>query len=196
MQSQVRELIQTMTLNEVILTIAYSTLTKRLGNIKYPKSSPDQEIIVLVQNPDESNYNTEKLQGKLVELKSRGVAKSRNAAIQYASGKYLIFGDDDITFVEEGLQECIAYFESHPDCSIIMAQTSDENGKLRKAYPRISYRFNSYHKFISCRLGRIKSTQLMCFFWISFTKFAILIRCLSHNYGAIRVRLKVGNAFL
>ena len=90
MQSQVRELIQTMTLNEVILTIAYSTLTKRLGNIKYPKSSPDQEIIVLVQNPDESNYNTEKLQGKLVELKSRGVAKSRNAAIQYASGKYQI----------------------------------------------------------------------------------------------------------
>jgi glycosyltransferase involved in cell wall biosynthesis len=146
MQSQVRELIQTMTLNEVTLTIAYSTLTKRLGNIQYSKSGPDREIIVLVQNPDESNYNTEKLQGKLVELKSRGVAKSRNAAIQYASGKYLIFGDDDITFVEEGLQECIAYFESHPDCSIIMAQTSDENGKLRKAYPKKAHklsRFNS-----------------------------------------------------
>jgi glycosyltransferase involved in cell wall biosynthesis len=146
MQSQVRELIQTMTLNEVILTIAYSTLTKRLGNIKYPKSSPDREIIVLVQNPDESNYNTEKLQGKLVELKSRGVAKSRNAAIQYASGNYLIFGDDDITFIEEGIQECISYFELHPNCSLILAQTSDENGKLRKTYPKKAHklsRFNS-----------------------------------------------------
>lgn len=138
MQSQVRELIRTMTLNEVILTIAYSTLTKRLGNIKYPKSHPDREIIVLVQNPDESNYNTEKLQGKLVELKSRGVAKSRNAAIQYTSGKYLIFGDDDIAFIEEGILECISYFESHPNCSLILAQTSDETGKLRKTYPNKS----------------------------------------------------------
>ena len=146
MQSQVRELIQTMTLNEVTLTIAFSTLTKRLGNIDYPKNGPEREIIVLVQNPDESNYSTEKLQGKLVELKGKGVAKSRNAAIQYASGKYLIFGDDDITFVEDGLKECISYLESHPECSIIMAQTADESGKLRKTYPKKSHklsRFNS-----------------------------------------------------
>ena len=108
-------LIQTMTLNEVALTIAYSTLSDRIRNIDYPKGNKEHEVIVLVQNPEEVSYSTEKLQGKLVELKSRGVAKSRNAAIKYASGKYLIFGDDDITFIEEGIAELISYFESHPD---------------------------------------------------------------------------------
>jgi len=138
-------LIQTMTLNEVALTIAYSTLSDRIRNIDYPKGNKEHEVIVLVQNPEEVSYSTEKLQGKLVELKSRGVAKSRNAAIKYASGKYLIFGDDDITFIEEGIAELISYFESHPDCSIILAQTSDESGKLRKVYPSRIHKLSKYN---------------------------------------------------
>ena len=145
MQIPVHELIQTMNLNEVALTIAYSTLTDRIPGINYPKKSHNHEVIVLVQNSDESSYSTEKLQGKLVELKCRGVAKSRNAAIKYASGKYLLFGDDDITFIEEGIAELISYFESHPGCSIILAQTCDEFGKLRKVYPSKFKKLSKYN---------------------------------------------------
>lgn len=134
-----------MNLNDVTLTIAYSTLSDRVSNINYTKKNNKWEIIVLVQNPDESSYGTEKLQGKLVELKSRGVAKSRNAAIKYASGRYLIFGDDDITFIDEGIVELISYFESHPHCSIILAQTCDESGKLRKIYPRKAHKLSKYN---------------------------------------------------
>ena len=75
MQILVLGLIQTMTLNEITLTIAYSTLNDRIRNINYPKSNKEHEVIVLVQNPEEVSYSTEELQGKLVELKSRGVAK-------------------------------------------------------------------------------------------------------------------------
>ena len=46
-------LIQTMTLNEVALTIAYSTLSDRIRNIDYPKGNKEHEVIVLVQNPEE-----------------------------------------------------------------------------------------------------------------------------------------------
>ena len=123
-----------MTNNEILLTFGFSTLANRLKNITFPASRDNREVIVLVQNPNHESYVFDSSSAKLVELKSRGVAKSRNAALKHATGKYLIFADDDITFDEKGIEELVAYFESHPECSIIMAQTSDETGALRKSY--------------------------------------------------------------
>ena len=123
-----------MTNNEILLTFGFSTLANRLKNITFPASRDNREVIVLVQNPNHESYVFDSPSAKLVELNSRGVAKSRNAALKHATGKYLIFADDDITFDEKGIEELVAYFESHPECSIIMAQTSDETGALRKSY--------------------------------------------------------------
>lgn len=124
-----------MTSNEVLLTFGFSTLSTRLKNITYPEQNDSREVIVLVQNPNEESYVFNTPKAKLVELKSRGVAKSRNAALKYASGKYLIFGDDDITFDENGITKLVQYFEENLECAILMAQTSDETGALRKSYP-------------------------------------------------------------
>lgn len=135
-----------MTSNEILLTFGFSTLSSRQKNITYPEQNERREVIVLVQNPHDESYVFDIPKTKLVELKSRGVAKSRNAALKYASGKYLIFGDDDITFDEDGIKSLIEYFEAHPECAIIMAQTSDETGALRKSYPTKAHkltRFNS-----------------------------------------------------
>ncbi|MFM8843888.1 MAG: glycosyltransferase [Actinomycetota bacterium] len=135
-----------MTSNRPLITFAYSTLSDRVKNISYPERHEDREFLVLVQNPNEASYVFDAPKTKMVELKSRGVAKSRNAALKYGSGKYLIFGDDDITFDEVGLNKVIQYFEANPDCDIVLAQTSDETGELRKSYPNKSHsltRFNS-----------------------------------------------------
>lgn len=135
-----------MTTSDIKLTIAYSTLAERSKNISFPKQSSEREFLVLVQNPNQTAFDDRSDAAKLIELKGKGVAKSRNAALKYGSGKYLIFGDDDITFNESALDELVAYFESNPDCAIIMAQTSDESGALRKSYPKKSHkltRFNS-----------------------------------------------------
>ena len=135
-----------MTLNEIKLTIGYSTLASRIKKITFPEKKQDREIIVLIQNPDEQSDVFDPANAQLVELKSRGVAKSRNAALKYASGEYLIFGDDDITFDESGLTTLIDYFDNHPECAIIMAQATDETGTLRKNYPSKSHsltKFNS-----------------------------------------------------
>jgi glycosyltransferase involved in cell wall biosynthesis len=134
-----------MSTSEVLLTVGYSTLSNRVKNITFAESTEKREFIVLVQNPNEESYVFDTPQAKLVELKSRGVAKSRNAALKYASGKYLIFGDDDITFDENGISTLIEYFESHPECSIILAQTSDEAGNLRKNYPTKSHKLTKYN---------------------------------------------------
>ena len=117
-----------------VLTIAYSTLPSRIKSIKFPNPQEDREVLVLVQNQDESSYVFNARAAKLVELKNRGVAKSRNAAIDRASGKYLLFGDDDITFDEGGIATAVTYFENNPDCSLILARAIDESGNLRKNY--------------------------------------------------------------
>lgn len=131
--------------SEVLLTFGYSTLSNRVKNLTLPQRSENREFIVLVQNPNEESYVFDKPQTKLVELKSRGVTKSRNAALKYASGKYLIFGDDDITFDESGISTLIEHFESHPECSIILAQTSDETGTLRKSYPSKPHKLSKFN---------------------------------------------------
>ena len=135
-----------MTASEVKLTIAYSTLSNRAKNIKFPQRTKEREFIVLVQKSSESDDELTFPESKIIGLKNRGVAKSRNAALKYGAGKYLIFADDDITFNEAGLERLVEYFEAHPDCSIIMGQTVDETGVLRKTYPSKPHsltRFNS-----------------------------------------------------
>lgn len=134
-----------MTSNEILLTFGFSTLSTRLKNISYPEQNDTREVIVLVQNPNEESYVFNIPKTKLVELKSRGVAKSRNAALKYASGKYLIFADDDITFDENGITKLVEYFEAHPECAIIMAQTSDETGALRKEYPAKAHKLTPFN---------------------------------------------------
>ena len=117
------------------LTIAYSTLPARLKGITYPEQRSDRELLVLVQNVDEDSYVFTEKSAKLVELKNKGVAKSRNAALDRASGEFLLFGDDDMQFIEPGVEAALAYFKSNPDCAIILAQAIDETGELRKKYP-------------------------------------------------------------
>ena len=145
MRAQIQELLRIMKQSEVELTFGYSTMSNRVKNLQLPHKSDDREFIILVQNPNEESYVFDVPQSKLVELKSKGVAKSRNAALKYASGKYLIFGDDDITFAEEGIKTLLQYFEENPQCSIILAQTSDETGILRKSYPTKQHKLTKYN---------------------------------------------------
>ena len=145
MRVRIHELLRIMKQSEVELTFGYSTMSNRVKNLQLPHKSENREFIVLVQNPNEESYVFDVPQSKLVELKSKGVAKSRNAALKYASGKYLIFGDDDITFAEEGIKTLLQYFEENPQCSIILAQTSDETGILRKSYPTKQHKLTKYN---------------------------------------------------
>jgi glycosyltransferase involved in cell wall biosynthesis len=117
-----------------LLTIAYSTLPNRVKAIVFPERRADREVLVQVQNPQEISYVVSEKSAKIIEMRSVGVAKSRNAAIERASGKYLLFADDDITFSEAGIAEALEYFEANPDCAIALTQAKDDSGALRKEY--------------------------------------------------------------
>lgn len=117
-----------------LLTIAYSTMAPRVRNIQFPDRREDREILVLVQNENEASYVISEPKARLVELKNRGVAKSRNAAIDRASGKYLLFADDDVTFSEPGIDSAVKYLEENQNYAIVLTRAVDEFGELRKRY--------------------------------------------------------------
>jgi glycosyltransferase involved in cell wall biosynthesis len=124
------------------LTLGYSTLAERVATLVQPPSNPNWETVLVVQNPNQVTWQGERFlklaqreNFRFEELQSKGVAKSRNRAIDLASGEYLIFSDDDITFSERGLQEAIEYLDSNPQLSLLLGQATDESGVLRKQYP-------------------------------------------------------------
>ena len=122
-----------------LLTIGYSTLAARVKNIRFPKSA-DWEYQVHVQQA-----KTKPVKPGVVYLDSSGVAKSRNSAIQHASGTYLLFGDDDVVFHEQALTEALRYLDHHPKVSLLLASAVDETGNLRKNYPTRLTKLNKFN---------------------------------------------------
>lgn len=134
-------------MKHLLLTIAYSTLADRVGNIVLPEQRDDREVLVIVQNlggialfdlPQRSDV-------RVLELQSMGVAKSRNEALRQAKGKYLIFADDDIIFKEDGLAAAVDYLELNPKVAFVLAQAVDEHGRLRKKYATAPTRLTSFN---------------------------------------------------
>lgn len=119
-----------------LLTIAYSTLADRVGNIVLPEQRADREVLIIVQNLGGiALFNVPRREDvRVVELPNRGVAKSRNEALRQAKGKYLIFADDDIVFLEDGLAAALAHLEENGNVAFVLGQAVDENGQLRKNY--------------------------------------------------------------
>ena len=129
------------------ITLGYSTLAERAANIQLPRVQHDVEILVLIQNPH--GILTPDIPSRedirVIDVPSQGVAKSRNAAIREARGEYLIFADDDIVFIDEGLRAAVLHMEQH-SCDLTLGQAIDEQGNLRKRYPQSQEkltRFNS-----------------------------------------------------
>jgi glycosyltransferase involved in cell wall biosynthesis len=112
------------------LTIGYSVLADRAKNITPPQNA-DWELLIITQGGEAAKRFP---QAKQLSLETTGVAKSRNAAIENASGEYLVFADDDIVFSERGLQEAITYLDQNQDVSLVLCRASDTEGKLRKNY--------------------------------------------------------------
>jgi glycosyltransferase involved in cell wall biosynthesis len=98
-----------------------------MAAIKYLDSVSN---LVVIQNPNSDPLPATNTMIKRVELQSRGVAKSRNAAIENTTTEYLLFGDDDIEFKEESINVALEYLQSNPDLSILLLQAVDETGKL------------------------------------------------------------------
>jgi glycosyltransferase involved in cell wall biosynthesis len=134
------------------LTLGYSTLAERVATLVEPPTNPNWETVLVVQNPNQLAWQGETYKHlaqrenfRFEELQSKGVAKSRNRAIDLAQGEYLIFSDDDISFSATGLQEAIDYLDANPRVSLLLGQATDESGVLRKQYPSQMTKLGSFN---------------------------------------------------
>ena len=120
------------------LTVGYSALADRVAAITPPTGLYD--LLLVVQNEKNIAWQDKlpkALRNSAVtdELKSLGVAKSRNRVIELANTDYLVFADDDIEFNDSGLKEVIDYLDANQGVALVLAQATDHSGKLRKPYP-------------------------------------------------------------
>jgi glycosyltransferase involved in cell wall biosynthesis len=120
---------------ERALTIAYSVLAEGLSRVVLPPARSNTEILMLVQGA--GGVASKRRDVRVIRLKSTGVAASRNAAIREAIGKVLVFGEEDVTWLPDGLAAVIATFKDNPRLAVLLGRANDETGALRKRYPAI-----------------------------------------------------------
>ncbi|MBN77563.1 MAG: hypothetical protein CMO36_05055 [Verrucomicrobiaceae bacterium] len=125
------------------LTIGYSSIRERVAQIRLPEFRPDVEIIIAVQGgfvegPDRDDV-------RMIYLDSLGAAKSRNVILKEAKGRYLVFGDDDMEWKDEGLTTILELFEHYEDLDLTLCQSENELGILRKRYRKKRRRLSKFN---------------------------------------------------
>jgi hypothetical protein len=129
-----------------LLTIGYSTLADRLKNISAPEVNVPHEVFISIQNPKGIEYslptNFEFRSAISIE---KGVAKSRNVVLNSTQTKYLLFADDEILFLSDGIKSAISYLESNPACDLVLAQAVDNQGVLRKSYSKTEVKLSKFN---------------------------------------------------
>ena len=124
-------------MTEKLLTIGYSTLADRLMNIIPPRVDLPHDIFISIQNPGNVEFEVPtNFKFLSTTANEKGVAKSRNIVLRSAETKYLLFADDENTFLSRGVKSAISYLEEHPSCDLVLAQAIDTTGALRKSYPK------------------------------------------------------------
>lgn len=136
------------------LTIAYSTLFPRAGQIQFPAPCERTEILVLLQGaPPDAPPVSQRSDIREIRLQGFGVARSRNAAITQARGRYLLFADDDIRHFPEGVARMQAALERDTNTVLLAGCSCTPDGRPRKRYSRTPRRL---HLFNSARFGTVE----------------------------------------
>ncbi len=142
-------------MTEPNLTVGYSTLATRAGAIELPPARADIEILIVVQDapPGFDLGVADRSDVRVVLDDGIGVARSRNVVLDEAQGRYVLFGDDDATWLVDGIDELMGHLDRSPRTSIVQGRVADESGRLRKRYPD---RVTRLHRWNSAKAGTIE----------------------------------------
>lgn len=114
-----------------LLTIGYSCLAERLNNIVRPEAHEGVDFVVCIQGEEPDTLPE---WARIVMVDGRGVAKSRNAAIDAAAGRFLLFCDDDVSINLPGIMAGVQHLERSGQ-AVVLGQGVNPSGQLRKTYP-------------------------------------------------------------
>jgi glycosyltransferase involved in cell wall biosynthesis len=133
-------------MQEKLLTIGFSTLADRLNNIAPPNVDMPHDVFISIQNPQKIEFNLPtNFDFQYIKSEDKGVTKSRNLVLNQVKTKYLLFADDDITFISKGIESAVSYLESNPTCDLVLAQAVDNQGVLRKSYSKTEVKLSKFN---------------------------------------------------
>lgn len=152
--------------DDPILTIALSTIAERCASISGADlvSDPRWRYLVLCQRSGDPQTDAAAAQflaglGKrradvsVRLLDGRGAARSRNAALRLAATELLLFTDDDVGILADGVLRLIEIFRENPRDAIVVGRTIDEDGAPLKPYPKGPRRLS---RFNCARVGTVE----------------------------------------
>jgi hypothetical protein len=143
-----------------LLTIGYSTLAERLKNISAQEINLPHEVFISIQNPKNVEFALpNNFEFRSAISSAKGVAKSRNIVLKNTQTKYLLFADDEITFLSDGIKSAVAYLEANQACDLVLAQAIDTNGVLRKAYPSKEVKLTKFNSAKAATYEMIVRTE-------------------------------------
>lgn len=115
-----------------LLTVGYSCLASRLPALQPPPAREDVEVTACVQG---EGAITAPRGVDVVRLSTLGVARSRNAALDRATGRYLLFCDDDVSVDLEQVTRAIRHLRTS-GAALALGRAVDPHGVPRKRYPK------------------------------------------------------------
>jgi GT2 family glycosyltransferase len=93
------------------------------------------EVIVVQQMIQHDDRLKLDFDAKIVSVKEKGLAKSRNLALSLATCPIALICDDDVQFVKGFEQIILAAYERHPEAGLISFRIEDALGNSYKGYP-------------------------------------------------------------
>ena len=73
----------------------------------------------------------------VMQSRGRGISKNRNMSIDMASGEICLIADDDVTYLQLGLEKILAEFKKDPNLDVLVGQIQTPSGQPQyKKYPQ------------------------------------------------------------
>jgi GT2 family glycosyltransferase len=111
------------------------------------------EVIVIQQQIHSNELLSLAFEAHIVSYKEKGLAKSRNRAIEHATCPIALICDDDVQFLKGFEQDILAAYEEFPNAALISFKIQDESGLPYKTYLEA----NQSHSFRS--IMRVNSIE-------------------------------------
>ena len=135
-----------------IIFVNYKTnnlLYDAILSIKKESSNISYEIIVVDNSEDDTIYedlvnNSSKFNYKLIRSKTNlGVGNGGNLGAKFAHGKYLLFLNTDIIFINNALKELYDYIDTHNNVGIVGGNLYNKN-----LTPNLSFINDDFNKWL------------------------------------------------
>jgi glycosyltransferase involved in cell wall biosynthesis len=123
---------------EILLSTMHQKSLSFLSDMFKSNNGHDIDIVVINQTEKENQLVSEHQNIKVFNSFEKGLSRSRNLAIEKASGDICLLADDDVVYLEGFKEMVLLAFEKYEDADMITFQMIDDEGNLFRDYQDIT----------------------------------------------------------